>query len=183
MAAADVTELLHRFANGDKEAEADLMPRVYRELHKIARAYLRRERPDHTLQATALVHEAYLRLTSQREIDWKNRAHFFGIAAQMMRRILVDYARQRGAGKRGGVHISLDEGLMISDDQCALVTDLDEALQRLARLNERQARVVELRFFSGLTEEEIGEVLGLSSRTVKRDWTMARAWLYGELSR
>jgi RNA polymerase sigma-70 factor (ECF subfamily) len=182
MVAADVTELLQRFARGDKTAEADLMPKVYRELHRIARAYIRRERPDHTLQATALVHEAYMRLTLQREIDWKSRTHFFAMAAQLMRRILVDYARHRGAGKRGGAHLSLDEGLQISAQQCALVAELDTALERLAVLNERQARVVELRFFSGLTEEEIAEVIGVSSRTVKRDWTMARAWLYGELS-
>jgi RNA polymerase sigma factor (TIGR02999 family) len=185
MATADMTELLLRAARGDKQAEADLIARVYRELHRIARAYLRNERPDHTLQATALVHEAYLKLVAQREIDWKNRAHFFGIASQTMRRILVDYARQRNAEKRGGggTNLSLDEGLVISDDQCDLVAELDTALLKLGELNERQAKIVELRFFSGLTEEEIAKVLGVSSRTVKRDWTTARAWLYGELSR
>jgi RNA polymerase sigma factor (TIGR02999 family) len=174
---------LQRLAHGDKQAEAELVPQVYRELKKIARGYLRHERPDHTLEATALVHEAYLRLTSQKEIDWKSRNHFFGIAAQMMRRILVDYARRRGASKRAGCHVSLDEGLTISAEQCSLVTALDAALERLAALNARQARVVELRFFSGLAEEEIAQLMCLSSRTVKRDWSMARAWLYGELSR
>lgn len=185
MAAADITELLQRVAHGDQQAEADLIPRVYQELHSIALAYLRRERSDHTLQATALVNEAYLRLTGQHEIDWKNRAHFFGIAAQLMRRILVDYARQRQAVKRGGggVHVSLDEGLLVSNDQCELAADLDEALERLARLDARQAKVVELRFFGGLSEEETAVILGVSSRTVKRDWTMARAWLHGELTR
>ncbi len=185
MSASEVTDLLERVAQGDKQAEADLMPRVYRELRKIALAHLRRERPDHTLQATALVHEAYLRLSAQREVHWKNRAHFFGIAAQAMRRILADYARHRGAEKRGGneIRVPLDEEICISDEHCTLVTALDEALERLQRLNSRQARVVELRFFSGLSEEEIAEVTGVTVRTVRRDWRMARAWLYGELSR
>lgn len=183
MVAPDVTELLRRAASGDKQAEADLVPRVYRELHKLARAYLRGERPQHTLQATALVHEAYLRLVTKQDIEWQNRAHFFSVAGMTMRRILVDYARQRNASKRAGIHISLDEDLAISADQCDLIAELDSALDRLATLNSRQARVVELRFFSGLTEEEIAEILQVSSRTVKRDWTVARAWLYGELSR
>jgi RNA polymerase sigma-70 factor (ECF subfamily) len=185
MGAIGTTELLRRASCGDKQAEADLMPRVYQELHRIAKAYLRRERADHTLQATALVHEAYLRLTEQRETSWQNRAHFFGIAAQLMRRILVDYSRQRNAEKRGGsrIAISIDESLIVSEEQCELVASLDEALARLEKINARQAKIVELRFFSGLTEEQIAEVLGVSSRTVKRDWTMARAWLHGELSR
>jgi RNA polymerase sigma factor (TIGR02999 family) len=182
MSASEVTELLHRAARGDKTAEADLIPQVYRELHKIAQAYLRRERSEHTLQATALVNEAYLRLIAGGETEWQNRNHFFSVAATVMRRILVDYARQRNAGKRSGVRVSLDENLLISAEQCDLVSDLDAALTRLAALNARQAKVVELRFFSGLTEEEIADVLQVSARTVKRDWTVARAWLYGELA-
>jgi RNA polymerase sigma-70 factor (ECF subfamily) len=185
VATAELTDLLNRVAQGDKDAEADLMPRVYRQLHTIAASHLRRERSEHTLQATALVNEAYLKLAGAKSIDWKNRAHFFGVAARAMRRILVDYARQKGASKRGDhcVYMPFDEDLFVSDQQSTLVTDIDSALERLERLNPRQARIVELRFFSGLTEEEIAEVLGISSRTVKRDWTMARAWLYGELSR
>jgi RNA polymerase sigma factor (TIGR02999 family) len=185
MAAPEMTELLQRLSRGDKQAEEDLIPRVYRELRRIAAAHLRSERPDHTLQATALVHEAYIRLTSQEQLDWKSRTHFFAVAAQVMRRILVDHARKRNAGKRGNgaVVLQLDENLTLADDQCDLVTGIDSALERLARLNPRQAKVVELRFFSGLSEEEIGQVLGVSSRTVKRDWTVARAWLYGELGR
>jgi RNA polymerase sigma-70 factor (ECF subfamily) len=184
MAAAEMTELLRRMACGDKEAEAELLPRVYRELRRIAAAYLRRERPDHTLQATALVHEAYLRLAADQGVDWKNRAHFFKLAAQLMRHILVDYARLRGADKRGGKEqrAAFDENLVVSPQQCGLILDVDRALGRLAELNPRQARVVEMRFFSGLGEEEIAEALGVSSKTVKRDWAMARAWLFGELS-
>jgi len=183
MATCDVTDLLQRAARGDKQAEADLVPRVYRELYKLARIHLRGERPEHTLQPTALVHEAYLRLVTKQDIDWQNRAHFFSIAGMTMRRILVDYARQRNAGKRAGVHISFDDNLSISAKHCSMITELDSALERLATLNARQAKIVELRFFSGLTEDEIAEALQISSRTVKRDWTVARAWLYGELSR
>jgi RNA polymerase sigma-70 factor (ECF subfamily) len=184
MAASDMTALLQRVARGDKQAEADLLPRIYSELHNMASSYLRGERPEHTLHATALVHEVYLRLIASQKVDWQGRAHFFGLASQTMRRILVDYARQRSAGKRNaGERVSLDEELFISEDQCDLVANLDEALTRLALLNPRQARVVELRFFSGLKEGEIAEVVGVSERTVKRDWRMARAWLYGELSR
>jgi RNA polymerase sigma-70 factor (ECF subfamily) len=185
MAASEMTELLHRLARGDREAEQELIPQVYCELRKIAARHLQRERPGHTLQATALVHEAYMRLTDQREIEWQDRTHFFAVAAQVMRRILVDHARQRKAGKRGGgaVQVPFTEELSLADDQCDLIEGIDAALERLERLSPRQARVVELRFFSGLTEEEIAEVLGVSSRTVKRDWTIARAWLYGELTR
>lgn len=161
------------------------MPQVYRELRKIAVGHLQKERANHTLQATALVHEAYLRLTGHQQVDWKSRTHFFAVAARLMRRILVDYARQRDAAKRGGgaVLLQLDEKLTLADDQFELITGIDAALERLERLNRRQAKVVELRFFSGLSEEEIAEVLGVSSRTIKRDWTVARAWLYGELTR
>ncbi len=187
MVVTEVTDLLHRAALGDKQAEADLIPQVYGELRKIAAAHLRRERSDHTLQATALVNEAYLRLTQQRETPWKSRTHFFGIAAHLMRRILVDYARQRRAEKRGGgqrTHFLPEmDFVLVTDETCTLLTEIDEALVRLERMNPRQARVVELRFFSGLTEDETAEVLGRSTRTVKRDWSLAKAWLYGELSR
>jgi RNA polymerase sigma-70 factor (ECF subfamily) len=184
MSPPDVTDLLRRVTGGDKEAEVELMPEIYRELHKIAAAYMRRERPDHTLQPTALVNEAYEKLSSQRNVHWESRAHFFGIAAQVMRRILVDYARRHRSGKRGGgiLFVQFDDSLGVSEDQCALVSNLDEALERLRALSPRQARVVEMRFFGGMTEDEIAEVLGVTSRTVKRDWKNARAWLYGQLS-
>jgi RNA polymerase sigma-70 factor, ECF subfamily len=178
----DLTELLRRVADGDKQAEDELMPLIYRELHRVASAHLRRERPGHTLQTTALVHEVYLKMTENRSAAWKDRAHFFNVASLIMRRILVDYTRRREAGKRGGkqVRLQFDDSLAISDQQSLLVTQVDCALERLEKLNPRQAKVVELRFFAGLSEEEIAEVLGVTSRTVKRDWTVARAWLYGE---
>ena len=181
----NVTSLLRLAARGDKKAEADLLARIYGDLHRIARGHLRRERSGHTLQPTALVHEAFIRLTSQQDTDWKDRAHFFGIAAQLMRRILVDYARQRNALKRGAgnVKVDLEEGLTVFDKDSALIIDVDRALKKLEELSPRQARIVEVRFFSGLTEEETAEVLEVSSRTVKRDWAMARAWLYAELAR
>lgn len=180
----DVTELLQRLARGDKQAESELLLRVYRELHSLARRHLSGERNGHTLQTTALIHEAYLRLIGRANIDWQDRSHFFAVATQTMRRILVDYARERGAAKRGDGQraISLEENLAISPEHCDLIEDLDSALDRLARLSPRQAQVVEMRFFGGLTENEIAEALQLSVRTVKRDWRMARAWLYGELS-
>jgi RNA polymerase sigma-70 factor (ECF subfamily) len=183
MPTTGVTELLQRVARGDRDAEAELIPRVYRELRRIAQGYLRNERRDHTLQATALVHEAYLRLMVPGEINWENRAHFFAVAANTMRRILVDYARRRCASKRNAERVSLDQNLIVSHEQCAFMTELDEALDSLAILSPRQARVVELRFFGGLTEEEISSVMKISSRTVKRDWIVARAWLHCELSR
>ena len=185
MSPPDVTDLLRRVSDGDKQAEEELVPEIYRELRKIAASYLRRERPDHTLQPTALVNEAWVKLSKQRDVQWESRAHFFGIAAQVMRRILVDYARRRRSGKRGGgiPFVQFDDSLGVSEDQCSLVINLDEALERLRALSPRQARVVELRFFGGMTEEEIAEVLDVTSRTVKRDWEKARAWLYGELSK
>jgi RNA polymerase sigma-70 factor (ECF subfamily) len=160
------------------------MPLVYNELRRVARRYLRSERPDHTLQPTALVHEAYIRLLGQREIMWQNRAHFFGVAAQLMRRILVDHARAHQAEKRGGhkQKVPLDEALEYTADKSAELVALDEALDRLAARDPRQARVVELRFFAGLTEQETAELLGISVRTVKRDWDVARAWLYKEIN-
>ena len=184
MADAEMTALLQRLSDGDKAAEAELFPRVYRELRRIARACLRGERPEHTLQATALVNEAYLKLMAGAPIDWKNRAHFFSLAAQGMRRLLVDYARQRSAGKRAaGERVDLDEALIISPQQCTLIGDLHEGLDRLAEFAPRAARVVELRYFSGMTEEEIAELLEVSLKTVKRDWKMARSWLHDELAR
>ncbi len=159
------------------------MPVVYEELRRLAKQHLRRERPDHTLQATALVHEAYLRLVDQRAVTWQNRAHFFGVAAQLMRRILVDYARRRQAAKRGGaaLKVSLNELVLAAEERSEEVVALDEALERLAAMDPRQGRVVELRIFSGLTVEETAEVLGISPATVKREWTMARAWLSREI--
>jgi RNA polymerase sigma-70 factor, ECF subfamily len=182
MSPPEVTELLRRISDGDKQAEEELYPEVYRELRKIAASYMRRERPDHTLQPTALVNEAYGALAAQ-HTPWESRAHFFGVAAQIMRRILVDYARKRRSRKRGGEVqiVEFKDSLPVSDDQWELISDLDDELEVLRKFDPRQARIVELRFFSGMTEEEIAEVLGITSRTVKREWKKARAWLYGRL--
>ena len=182
----DVTRLLRLWSAGDQQALNDLMPAVYTEVRKLARSYLRRERPDHTLQPTALVNEAYMRLIDQRQVQWNNRAHFFGIAAQMMRRVLVDHARSRKADKRGSgeVPVVLDEALEIAAKAQNLdVVAVDEALEALAALDERQARIVELRFFGGLSIEETAEVIQLSPATVKREWAAARLWLRRELER
>jgi RNA polymerase sigma factor (TIGR02999 family) len=178
-----LTQLLRDWGAGDQQALDDLMPIVYRELHRLADHYLRRERPDHTLQPTALVHEAYLRLVDQRGITWQNRAHFFGVAAQLMRRILVDHARRHRAAKRGGAapKITLERVAAGSEERAEDVLALDEALSRLARLDPRQERIVELRYFSGLTVEDTAEALGISPATVKREWSMARAWLSREI--
>ncbi len=179
-----VTQLLEIIRNGDRSAESELTRLVYPELRRIAAYYLRRERPGHTLQATALVNEVYLRMAGQTE-RFQNRAHFLAVAAQSMRRILVDHARQHRASKRGGLREKVDlEGL----DQASPLPDskllaLDEALLRLSEWDARQAKVVELRFFGGMTEEEIGEVLSMSARTVKRDWKHARAWLYDQIGK
>ncbi|HEX5602536.1 MAG TPA: sigma-70 family RNA polymerase sigma factor [Pyrinomonadaceae bacterium] len=168
----------------EKEALDELMPIVYDELRRQAARYLRRERAGHTLQTTALIHEAYVRLVDQRRVQWQNRAHFFGIAGQMMRRILVDHARTKKRVKRGGsdVKISLADATVLVQEQDLDVVALDEALTRLAEIDEQQSKVVELRFFSGLTVEETAEVMGISPATVKRDWSMAKAWLHRELS-
>jgi RNA polymerase sigma-70 factor (ECF subfamily) len=183
MAAADMTELLKRVSSGDKDAEAALLPLVYAELHRIAKRRLYGERPNHTLQATELVNEAWVRMTADCRIDWKNRAHFFAIASNRMRRILIDYARRRRALKRGEhTTIPLDESFAISDETCPFLLDLDVALEKLAQVSSRAARIVELRFFTGLTEDEIAEVEKISTRTVKRDWDFARAFLYEQLS-
>ena len=180
---AEVTQLLHAVRTGNRDAESRLLDVVYAELHRMAARYMRRERLDHTLQATALIHEAYVHLIDQRGKDWQSRAHFFGVAAQVMRRILVDHARTHGAIKRGGDQqkVSLDDAPPLTTEQSEELIALDEALSRLERFDRRQSRVVELRFFGGLSEEETAEVLGVSSRTVKRDWSVAKAWLYGQL--
>jgi RNA polymerase sigma-70 factor, ECF subfamily len=179
----DVTQLLQRLSAGKQDALEELLPLVYRELRRLAGHYLRRERADHTLQPTALVHEAYLRLVDQRNVRWQNRAHFFGIAAQAMRRILVDHARTHGRVKRGGDQPKqpLDEATVAVGGRPVDLLALDEALTQLAARDERQSRVVELRYFGGLSVEETAEVLGVSPATVKREWSMARAWLYQQL--
>ena len=181
---ADVTGLLVNWGNGDQQALEQLMPLVYGELRRLAQAYLRRERSDHTLQSTALVHEAFLRLVNQRNVQWKNRAHFFGIAAQLIRRILVDHARAHQADKRGAgaFKLSLDEAIGVAEKQDLDLVALDDALHRLAELDPQQGRIVELRFFAGLSIEETAEVVGVSPATVKREWSTARAWLYRDLS-
>jgi RNA polymerase sigma factor (TIGR02999 family) len=179
----NVTQLLGAWRNGDEDALAHLLPLVYDELRQIAARYLRRERVDHTLQATALVHEAYLRLVDQSHAQWQNRAHFFGVAAQVMRRLLVDHARRQHAAKRGGAApmLALDDALRVADARAMDVVALDEALTALAMLDPQQSRIVELRFFGGLTIEETAEVVRVSPATVKRDWNIAKAWLYREL--
>jgi len=176
----DVTRMLIDWSGGDRDAAARLMPLVYEELRRLARQYLQRERPDHTLQATGLVHEAYLRMVDQTASTWQNRAHFLGVAAQVMRRILVDYARSHRAEKRGGNwdKIAFDDAFAPSDERGIDLIALDDALKDLLALDPRQSQIVELRFFGGLTNEEVGEVLQVSPRTVKREWRMAKAWLH-----
>jgi RNA polymerase sigma factor (TIGR02999 family) len=171
-------------SGGNRTVVDELAPLLYRELKRIAAAQLRRERPGHTLQVTALVHEAYLKLVDQRHVNWQNRAHFFGVAAQAMRRILLDYAKGRARGKRGGgvPQTSLDEALVVSHDRAFELVEIDEALRHLEAFDPRQAKVVELRFFGGLSVEETAEALGVSEPTVKREWAMAKAWLHRELS-
>jgi len=180
MAGSGVTELLSDWSKGDKCALDRLVPLVYDELRRIARHHLSREEPSHTLQSTALVHEAYLRLVDQNRVQWQNRAHFFAIAGQLIRRILVDHARRRHAGKRGGAAPSLvlDESLAAPSSNPVDLVALDDALNDLSALDVQQARVVELRFFAGLTIAESAEALGISPTTVQREWTIARAWLY-----
>ena len=180
----DVTLLLLAWSDGDQAALDKLVPLVYDELHRLAHRYISRERPGNTLQTTALAHEAYLRLVDGKRVHWKNRAHFFAVAAQTMRRILVDLARARQNLKRGGgaQQVSLDEGLVASPERSIDMLSLDEALVRLAALNPRQSQVVELRYFGGLTDEEVAEVIKISPRTVRSDWRLAKVWLYRELS-
>lgn len=180
----DLTLLLRRLKEGDQRAEAQLTGEVYGELRRLAARYMRRERSDHTLQPTALVHEAFLKLFERRDIDWQDRAHFFAVASRVMRHILVDHARSVHAGKRRGEreHVPLDSAFLYAQERPAELIALDEALQRLSELDPRQCRIVELRFFGGLSIAEIAEVLGLSERTIKREWSVARAWLHGELT-
>ena len=180
--ADDIVQLLSEVGERRDGAADELFVRVYGELHAIAVGFMGRERDDHTLQPTALVHEAFLRLVGQRSSSWQNRAHFLGVAAMAMRRILVDHARRRRAGKRHGGHrVTLDDDLAITEDGTVDVLLVDQALAQLARLDERQAKIVEMRFFGGLTIEQIAEALGISAATVGRDWVLARAWLYRSL--
>jgi RNA polymerase sigma factor (TIGR02999 family) len=181
---AEITRLLNSTAEGDTSAQAELLDVVYEELHRLASAYMRREhRRDHTLQPTALVNEAYLHLIGDQPINWDSRGHFYSAAAKTMRRILVDHARSHRAVKRSGrlERVELDHGLIAVDERSNELLELDAALDRLALLDERQARIVELRFFAGLTVEETANVVGISEKTVKRDWALARAWLENEL--
>ena len=179
-----VTELLEAWGQGDEAARDELMTVVYQELHRLAHNYMKRESPGHTLQTSALVNEAFLRLVDQKNVRWQNRAHFYGIAAQMMRRILVDYARSRHYAKRGGGlrDLSLDEALIVSQERTDEVVALDETLDQLAKFDLRKSKVVEFRFFAGLSIEETAEVLDVSPGTIMRDWTLAKAWLRREMS-
>jgi RNA polymerase sigma factor (TIGR02999 family) len=178
-----VSELLHAWAGGDLKAREELIPLVYEDLRKRAAAYLRRERPDHTLEPGALVNETYLRLMDQRSVTWQNRAHFLGVASQLMRRILIDHAREHRAAKReGGIRVTLHDGLAsVQPLECEMLM-LDAALGDLARLDDRQAHIVELKYFGGLTEEEIANLLSLSRATISREWQVARAWLFRQMT-
>ncbi len=180
----EVTQLLVAWSNGDQAALEKLMPLIYDELHRLAHRYMAQERPEHTLQTSALVDEAYVRLVDQRDVHWQNRAQFFGIAATSMRRILVSYARSRNRAKRGGgaLQVSLDEAALLSDERAAEMVALDEALERLAAVDPRKSQVVELRYFGGLSINETAEVLKVSPGTVMRDWTLAKAWLRREIT-
>jgi RNA polymerase sigma-70 factor (ECF subfamily) len=180
----EVTQLLNAWGSGDQSALEKLMPLVYDELHRLAGRYMAHERPEHTLQTSALVNEAYVRLVDQRDVHWQNRAQFFGIAATSMRRILVSYARGRNRVKRGGgaLQVSLDEAALLSDERAAEMVALNEALDHLAAVDRRKSQVVELRYFGGLSIEETAEVLKVSPGTVMRDWTLAKAWLRREIT-
>lgn len=181
----NVTQLLIELSNGDGEAVDILLPLIYDELRKLAANYLRRERPDHTLQPTALVHEAYLRLVDQTRVNWQNRAHFFGVAAQIMRRLLVDHARKHNAAKRGQdfQKLSLDENIDRAVERSEELIALDDALKALAEFDPQKARMIELRYFGGLSIEETADVLGTTPTTIKRHWRFAKAWLYGEMKK
>ncbi|MFN0105273.1 MAG: sigma-70 family RNA polymerase sigma factor [Bryobacteraceae bacterium] len=184
MADPGVTNLLRRLSAGDRSAQDELIPLIYGELKRIAGASMRGERPGHSLQATALVHEVYIRLAGNKNADWKDRSHFFAVAAHVMRQVLVDYARARRAGKRGGgqIPVSLDSCVVVSPENCETILEIHDLLEKLRQFDERQARIVELRFFVGLTEEEIALLMGMSSRTIKRDWIHAKAWLAAALA-
>jgi RNA polymerase sigma factor (TIGR02999 family) len=180
----DVTELLNEWAKGDRGALERLMPLVYAELHRMAEQHMRRQSPEHTLQTTGLIHEAYLRMAGESARQWKSRSHFYGVAAKAMRHVLVDHARKKHSAKRGGGWraVTLDEGIGTSDERLAELIAIDEALANLARLHQRQSEVVELRFFGGLGVEETAEVLKVSPETVALDWRAAKAWLHKELA-
>jgi RNA polymerase sigma-70 factor (ECF subfamily) len=180
--AGQITQLLQAMHNGDTNAAGELLPLVYGELHRLAKSYMRRERPEHTLQATALINEAYLRLVRD-DADWKNRGHFIGVAAQVMRRVLVDYARAHHAERRSGglQRVEIHDELAVAPERLGEVMALDEALVRLEEKNARQAKVVELRYFGGLSVEQIAAILGIAPRSVKRDWSLARIWLFKNL--
>ena len=182
---ADVTRLLQAWSDGNAAALEQLIPLVYAELRRLAARYMRREHPHQTLQTSALINEAYLRLVSARGVQWQNRTHFFAVSAQVMRRILVDFARARQNIKRGGGArpVSLDDAIIAAPERGADLLALDEALERLTTISPRQSRVIELRYFGGLTEDEVAAVLDVSQRTVRNDWGLARAWLYRELTR
>ena len=180
----EVTRLLRQLRSGDQDAAGKLIAAVYGELRQVAARAMRSERPGHTLQPTALVHEAFLKLAGSAGVEWRDRAHFFGVAARLMREILVDYARKHGAAKRGsGVRITLDDSLLISEDRLGDVVAIDEVVKRLEALDPRQGHIVELRFFGGLSVEEVAEVMQISTPTVKREWQSAKAWLHRELTR
>lgn len=179
----EITQLLLAWRKGDPGALDELMPLVHRELRRIARNFMRRQNPGHTLQTTALVNEAFLRLVDSDRVNWQDRNHFFAISSQLMRRILVDFARKKKSLKRGGDHImvTLDERADVPVEKANDLLALDEALTRLGKLSPRQSQIVEMRYFAGLTEEQVAEAMGVSARTVRRDWNLARAWLYREL--
>ena len=181
----EVTRLLQEWRSGDRTALDRLTPLIYDELRRLAHRYMSRANPGHTLQTTALVHEAYLRLVDQQDVEWQGRAHFFAVSARAMRHIIVDYARQKQSARRGGAapRVTLDEGAVASGGRAAEVVALDEALQGLAEIHPRRCRVVELRYFGGLNNREASAVLGVSEATIERDWRFARAWRYRELER
>ena len=184
VSAGTISRLLRKWGRGDEQAREDLVPLVYQELRRRASSYLRHERPDHTLQPTSLVHEAYIRLMAQTRVSWLNRAQFFALAAQLMRRILVDHARERQAAKRpGGIRVTFDERLQPVPPRDCEILVLDDALRDLARLDPRQAEIVELKYFAGLSEMEVAAVLSLSRATVTREWQSARAWLYRRITK
>lgn len=180
----DVTRLLRQLNRGNVQAADELTPLIYDELRRLAAACMRRERPGHTLTATAVVHEAYLRLMDQRNVAWNDRAHFFAVAATLMRRVLLDYARKHHAAKRGGAlrHETLDDGLQVTEEHLEIVLAVDECLTRLAAFDPQQARLVELRFFAGMSVEETAAAMGISTATVKREWSSAKAWLNREIT-
>ena len=184
LASKEITQLLSAWSNGDQKALDKLMPLVYEELHRLAARYMRRENPGHTLQTSALVNEAYIKLIGQKNVQWQNRAHFFGIAAQLMRRILVDHARTHGALKRGAgaSRLPLDETAIVALDRSTDFILIDDALRNLARIDPSKSRIVEMRFFGGLTTEEIAEVEKVSPSTIEREWRKAKAWLYREIN-